>query len=637
MKETIGVAAPQVVQATEDADIRVWKSVALHQAVLGLGLALTFIAYCGTVAFDFAYDDRSQVVGNPWIRSWHFVPRYFTTNVWGFHNPAVLGNYYRPLFFLWLRVNYMLFGLRPWGWHLTSLLAHLGVTLLVYYLASKLFGDRLTAATAALIFGIHPVHIEAVAWVSGVTDPSMTFLVISSFLCYLESCREGRRSWAGWAASLGLYALAMLAKETAIVLPLLIFAHQWILGPGAGERDAPGSKVARLRRGIRYAAPYLALIPVYLLVRATALRGLSHVITPLSLSTIALTWPSLLWFYLRLLVWPLGLSPCYETPYISHAELLNFFAPAGGVIGAALILWLWAGWAANSVTSRSGTAKSRAIAFASAWLLVPILPLFNLSVFPKGDLVHDRYLYLPSVGFSLLLALGLRELKTGGGKLFGQPGVQVVSGLALTVLLVLGTVLQSLMWADDLLLYTRGLRAAPSNRIVKLNLGIIACERGLYEPGMKLYRELIEQYPDFWLGYYNLGYAYYKLGNLEEASRYLGRASELNLLSPTAFLYLGLTRMKMGRLNEAEPLLRHAVQAAPEGSPGYHFALGIVLKAQGDLKGALDEFKAELQADPEEQAARDQIAEIEMRLRSLDSGKYLPRRAAGDRTPGGAE
>jgi Flp pilus assembly protein TadD len=592
------------------------QPVLVHQLVMALGLVLTFIAYCGTLGFDFAYDDRSQVVGNPWIRSWRFAPRYFTVSVWGFHNPYVFGNYYRPLFFLWLRVNHMLFGLKPWGWHLTSVLAHLGVTVLVYYLASRILSDRLTAAIAATIFGVHPVHIESVAWVSGVPEPSLALLLISAFLCYLKSQERGRRSRAWLLTSVLLYCAAMFAKETALVFPLLLIAYEWIFSSDAAGTASLGSQVIRVRNALRCAVPYLVPVPVYLTIRAAVLKGFSHAVTPLPFSTLFFTWPSLLWFDIKLLAWPVGLSPCYDTPYITGPDLPGFFLPLAALVGVAIILWVWARGAPKDRFQASSTPKSRAIAFASVWILVPILPSFDLSVFLRGDVAHDRYMYLPSVGFALLVALALREIRPGPWKLYGHPAVQTVATLTLVVVLVLGTVFQSLMWADDLLLYSRGVKVCPSNRNVKMNLGIVACERGFYSAGIELFQEVIQEYPNFWIAYYNLGYTYYKLGNLEEADRYLTRATQVDLFAAHAYLYLGLTRMKMGRLNDAEALLRHAARAAPDGAPLYHFALGLVLKAQGDLKGALEEFKTELLVDPEEQAARDQIIEIEARLSS---------------------
>lgn len=587
--------------------------ITVSQIVLAIGLGLTFIAYCGTLAFDFAYDDRAQVLGNPWIRAWHYVPRYFTTNVWGFHNPNVLGNYYRPLFFVWLRANYVLFALRPWGWHLTSVFAHLGVTWLVYRLAVRITQDRLTAALAATIFGVHPVHIEAVAWVSGVTDPSMALALIPSFLCYLRARGRGPRARIWLAASLALYALALLAKETAIVLPLLVFVYEWIYQPAGGGGLRHGRR-ARFASALGSSLPYLALIPLYLAARASALKGLGHTITPLPSTTMVFTWPSLLWFYLRLLVWPFGLSPCYDTPYVGHPDFFNCLLPATAVASVAFLVRVWARRTTAGQGPESSAARSRAFALTVAWLLVPILPLLNLSVFPPGDMVHDRYLYLPSVGFALLAGLALRDMRGGQLRLFGQPVPRMATGLALAIVFVAGTMRQSLMWADDLLLYSRGVSVAPRNRIVKMNLAIVACERGLYDPGIAIYKQLIHQYPDFWLPYYNLGYVYYTLGDFGEADRYLRGAVQLNLLSPSPFLYLGLTRMKMGHLEEAEPLLRHALQSAPDGSPVYHFALGIVLKAEGDLPGALQEFRAELAVNPDEKAVLNQMAEVESRL-----------------------
>ena len=159
------------------------KHVPPHAILLVVALALTFIVYAGTLGFEFVYDDHEQVLENNYVHSWRFVGHYFTGHVWSNLYAKDPGNYYRPLFLLWLRVNHMLFGLEPWGWHLTTALAHLFATYLVYLLAVRLVRDPVTAGFAALIFGLHPVHIEAVAWVSGVTEPLLAVLLIPSFLC----------------------------------------------------------------------------------------------------------------------------------------------------------------------------------------------------------------------------------------------------------------------------------------------------------------------------------------------------------------------------------------------------------------------------------------------------------------------
>ncbi len=590
--------------------------VATHQVALALALLLTFIAYCATLGFQFVYDDRGQILDNPWVRSWRFLPRYFTMHVWGVHNPDELGNYYRPLFLLWLRVNYLFFEQKSWGWHLSSLLLHVAVTFFVYLLARRILTDRVTAATAALLFGVHPLHIESVAWISGVTEPLMAVLLIPSFLCYLEAREAGGRS-RGWTlASLLLCFLAMFAKETALVLPLLVFSYEWIYRGGEQATKVSEGPARRFRHSLRCMLPYLAVISLYLLARATALQGLSHTVTPLRFSTIVFTWPSLIWFYIKLLIWPSGLSAFYDTPYVTRPGMNNVVLPALAVASTAFIIWVWARKTPSAPSSESPGTRSRVVAFSSAWLVLPVLPLLNLTYLPLNDIAHDRYMYLPLVGFSIIAAVALHSLRMGRATLFGVPAVQVMAAGAVALGLVLSTVFQSLIWADELSLYSHAVQVAPNSRNVKINLANVACERGLYQAGIKLYKDVIERYPDYWLTYYDLGYTYYKLGNLEEADRCFRRVAEFNILSANGFLYLGLIRLKMGRVNEAIPYLRHAAEVAEEGSPGYHFALGIVLKVQGDLTGALNEFKEELKVEPEQKAAREQIVEIEKLLRN---------------------
>src|ERR1019366_10178289 len=134
-----------------------------------------------------------------------------------FLHPAFRGTFYRPIFLLWFRLQYLVFGLNPWGWHLCTVLCHVGVTLLAYFTAARLLKDRLGALIAALIFGLHPTHAEGVAWVSGVTEPLFAIFLFASYLCYLKKRTEPARARIYLAASLALYALASLSKETAVV------------------------------------------------------------------------------------------------------------------------------------------------------------------------------------------------------------------------------------------------------------------------------------------------------------------------------------------------------------------------------------------------------------------------------------
>jgi tetratricopeptide (TPR) repeat protein len=558
-------------------------------------LVLTFVSYLDALWFKFVLDDRYQIVDNTWLRSWSYLPRYFTADVWAFRHPSIPGNLYRPLFLVWLRLHYVLFGLNPWGWHLTTVLAHVGVTFLVYLLAFRLLKDELAAIFAALIFGVYPGHLEAVAWVAGVTEPLLALLMIPAFLCYLNK-REGYanpRLWLG--TSLALYGLAMLAKETAIMLPMIIFASEWIWTE-SGEAARSHAWLKKARAASMVVVPYILLTGAYVALRMLALHGFQNPREPESLLTMALTWPSALWFYFRHLVWPANLGPFYDMGYVSHPGLRNFLLPGIAILAVAAALWKWG-------------SKSKKAALAMVWLALPILPVLNLQVTGK----HDRYLYLPSVGFAMLVALALRKVKWGQAKLFGQPVIQISLVCVLGGVLAVSTSSQNVYYANEDTFYLRLNSMTTDSDLAKMNVANLLGETGRFQEAVKLYQEILQHRPDAWELHYNVGYADYLMGKLAEAEQHLTRATELNPADPDSYFYLGLTELKLGRADQAAADVRRAILIRPD-TDNYHFALGVILKSQGNFRAALEEFRAEVALNPQHPAAREQISEVEAAL-----------------------
>lgn len=573
-----------------------------HRAVVAAALALTFLAYAGTLSYNFVYDDQSQIVQNPNITSWKFAPLYFTQHVWSHLQVKLVGNYYRPVFLLWLLINNTVFGLNAVWWHLATVVVHVTATFMVYLLARRLLKDASAAAIATLIFGLHPVHIEGVAWVSGVTEPLLALFLIPSFLFYLN-WREGRpKARLYLAASVALYSLATLAKETALVLPALILIYELADRLPA---PAPGPMVKRIARRLMRATPYAAVSVAYLAARAAVLGALGHAQSSLSLSTLALTWPSVLWFYVRQLFWPFNLSAFYDVPYVTSPGLANFALPLTGL--AAFSTGLWLMWRKLEGVSRLS------MAIALAWLALPILPVLNLSVFAEGETVHDRYLYLPSVGFAIIAALALRNLNLGAAKLFGQPAVQSALVLALGLALGASTSSQHAYWASDLVLYHHGLSVAPESRIAKTGLANELSERGYLDEASRLYKEVVERHPTYWTAVKSFGCNLMRLGKYEDAAEYLSRGIEIRPIEPTQYLSISVALQELKRVPEAERAIRQAIALLPNGY-GFHYQLGDVLKTQGNLEAALGEFKAELANNPDFSQAREQMADLEARL-----------------------
>jgi hypothetical protein len=580
-------------------------------------LLLTFAVYARTLTYGFVYDDQNQIVDYAFVKSWHFVPRYFTGDVWQYAYPGAAGNYYRPLFLLWLLIHFTLFGLNPLWWHLTSVAAHLVVTFLVYVLAGRLTGDRLVGLIAALVFGLHPVHIEAVAWISAVNEPLMAIFFLLSLLCYsnqmikpgaTEAVVEtgARRFSPKWMAlSLVCYALALLTKETALVLPVIIFSFS-VFFPGSESLEArPISR--RLKSAALSVIPYLLLSAVYLAVRVAALGAVAPTLKGVRVTTILYSIPSILLFYARMLVWPVGVSLYNDQSHVVTPGLWNFFVPLAAVLVIAGVVYLL-------YRRCRDEGVRRAFLFSVIWIIVPLLPAMNLSAFYPTEIGHDRYLYLPSFGFSLIIALAVRGLPSTRAKLFGRPALQAAAVLVLVVSLGVGTALQHYFWKDDLIFYSYGVRRAPNNPFPRTNLADILYGRQMFSEAGEQYEQVIAIDPTQWHSQYRLGLIYARLAHPREAEQCFRRAIAINTNSANVHLYLGLALYDLGQIGQSIDELRHALEINAE-TPNAHYGIGIALRRQGDLSGALREFKAELEKSPEHPEAKSQIASIEEKLK----------------------
>ena len=517
------------------------------------------------------------------------MPNYFNVQVWAHVNPNQAGNYYRPIFMIWMLLNEKSFGDKPFGWHLTTVLMHVLATWLVFKLARRLSKSDDFALIAALIFGLHPVHIEAVAWVSGVTESLLAALLIPSFLWYLD-WREGKRNARTY--SLLFFALAMFSKETAVLMAPLIFAYEWLY-----PRQPEASLPRRFWNSLKPSLPYGAVILGYLACRANALNGLMHTQRNISLGTLLLTIPSVLWFYVRLLFAPIRLSAFYDTPYITSPSLHGFILPLLGVILVAggVLFWWW---------------KSRdpLVAFAFVLLTLPLLPLMNFNVFFQGEIAHDRYLYLPSIGFAMLVATALAKIPTqeNPGSV-RRPGLMIALGLSIVFLIM--TANQSLYWANNFALYYRGVQVAPNNNLALNNLANELLARRMYPQAIVLYEKVLSRNPNFYLANYNLGYALMQTGDFKEAANMFRRAAVLDPTDAETYLHLATCDYQLNELKEAEAVLHRAI-ATDQRLLGTRFLLGLVLKKQGRNQEALDYFHAELVKNPKDAQAQAEVNEL---------------------------
>lgn len=556
----------------------------------------TFLAYGGTLRYQFVHDDRGIILGNPAIHSWKAVPGYFTSQVWAGLGPSYLANEYRPIFLLWLRINDALFGRWPAGWHFTNVLAHVVATYCVFLLAQKLLRNSPAAVFTGLVFGLHPVHIEVVAWISSVAEALLVGFLVPAYLCWLRSREIGGRRNRWLAASLVLYTLALLTKETAVVLVLILAASIWLDFPARLDPATRGfgGMVWRILKNLR---SFLIITGAYLIVRVAVLKGFSHPAAEISWVTVLLTWPSLLLFYLRLLVWPVGLSPFYDLQFVTLPSLTNTLLPLTLLALIGVGLWKWASY-------------SRPAALAIPWMICPILPVLNVQVFGNGNFAHNRYLYLPCAGFAMLVALVLRRIGVRAQNPAAISSVQIGVAVGLALLLMLAIDVEDRYYASDIAFYSYAYsRMGHKDEVIGMDYANALAEQGDFDQAAQLYRKLIQAQPEMWTAYLNLGYMYYRQGNLNLAAQFLSQAAAGSPTNGGAVFYLGLTDFKLNRLDEAEANLRRAVTLAPT-TPNYHFAVGIVLKVRGNSLAAMEEFQRELTINPANHAAAKQVEEM---------------------------
>ena len=194
-------------------------------------IAVTLAVYSNTLGNGFAYDDNYQLLGNPWIKDVRFIPEIFSNNVWGFRGEIT--NYYRPMMYVIYMLTHYLFGIAPWGFHLVSAVLHAGSSVLVFLIARILFSKYKSPSKylsiplmAAVLFAVHPIHTEAVDWVSCVPELSYSLFCLLSLYLYL---RSDNRFTTGYYLSVVAFFVGTLCKEPAITLPGLLIAYDLLL------------------------------------------------------------------------------------------------------------------------------------------------------------------------------------------------------------------------------------------------------------------------------------------------------------------------------------------------------------------------------------------------------------------------
>ncbi|HJQ25663.1 MAG TPA: tetratricopeptide repeat protein [Blastocatellia bacterium] len=540
---------------------------------------LALLTSLNTVLNGFAFDDTQQILRNEFIKRFSNLPLLFTNSVWGFNGDSLMiaasDFYYRPLFMALFTVNYAIFGETAWGWHLVNALIHAGVTLLVFFALKEVTERRWPAAIAAGLFAVHPSHAESVAWISGITDPLMALFVLPAFIFYLKYKKSGRRSF--MAFSIALLLPALLSKETAIVLPLVIaYCELFLFSDGAPRGQ-------RLRRAVTLAACFIVPTAVYFFMRYLAL---SHNLAPraarFGISLVLATVPKVVVKYLGLMFIPLGYSLEHDTVPVTTFLSWGFVGPMALLIAIGAGVWL---------------AKSRVLTFAAVWFVLWLLPpLAGLRSFEPQYFVQERYLYLPSIGVCLAIALGIEWL--AAHRIFKWTGRTAAATAAVLLVMVWGGVAmaQNRVWSDTLTLLRNSVAKDPQSTMAHIVLSTEYYSHGMRKEAEAETYKALEIDPNCQDALINLSQMAANDGKLDAAIGYLERARDALGDGPQKRGYLARIYHDLGRLYDerkkpdlAEQYLKQAVEIVPY--PKNWVALGDFYFDKGRYEEALEQYE----------------------------------------------
>jgi protein O-mannosyl-transferase len=576
-----------------------------NKILISLLIFISLLCYGNTLFNGFVYDDDQQILQNPYVKSWHYLPQIFGTTVWSFVGQAGATNYYRPLMTLSFLVLWHVFGALPFGFHLFSILMNSLVVFLVFDTGCKLFRDRRIAWISAVIFAVHPVHTEPVAWIAALPDLEATFFILLALSLLAKPEKMD------WKRSLGVQAsflLALLCKEPALMFGVLaiVFLHS----VRTDREDAP--PMQKFLEDLPFCIIGLCYLGLRIILFGKMAPVLQH--PSLSWSQAIYSGFSLIYDYAKLLLWP------------AHLSAFHVFHPNNS-LGDSHVL---AGVAISAVAFAAMLAlhrKAPPAAFAILWMGVTLGPVLNAR-WMAANVLTERYLYLPSVGFCWLVgwcAVQAWDALPSSRALLS--GLRFAVATLLAAAAVLGsakTISRNSDWRNDLTLYTRTLEADPDAHVIRSNLGGVYFDLGQAERAGREWEIALAGKPDNVVTMNALGMLYTQQGKYAEARAMFQRAIAAKPLWGTAHYSYGLLLQKTGEPDRALEEFRTAVQLSPLDATARR-RYGEALLATGNLDGAEVQLKSAVDLQPSLEALQG-LTQVYLQMEKYDQAETQLRR-----------
>ena len=524
---------------------------------------------------------------------------------------SFLAGNYHPLTMVSLALDYRFWGLNPKGYHLTNVVLHVVNTLAVFGLIFLLTGSRELAVITALFFGIHPLHVESVAWVSARKDVLYASFYLGACISYVLWLKRGRLKAFYYAGALGLFLLSLLSKGMAVTLPVVLLLI-----------DFHARRRVSLQKQLLEKAPFFLLSVVFGALAVAAQKeggAIGNVVSIPAHERVLVACYGFLVYLFKALA-PVKLSAFY--PY-----------PDGMARGLPLIFWiaplLVAVIALGVYRSRL---RGRGVMFGALFYLVNVVLVLQL--IPVGRAITaDRYTYVSYIGVGFVVALGCRYFMHGPQERHEGPRRAATAVLAvLCGILMLAARARCEVWKDNVSLWSDVIAKYPTAALAYKNRAITYRERGDYERATADVEQALSLDPNDAGALSNRGNLSYSKGNYEGALVDLGRAISLDPSIADAWNSRGAVRARLGRYEEALTDFDRAIELKPDFPDAYlnrantylalkryeralagcdayiawepgdargYFCRGIARFSIGDLAGADEDYGSALRIKPE--------------------------------------
>src|SRR5947199_123324 len=564
----------------------------------------TLAAFLPTLQNQFvAWDDDKNFLDNPRYRGlgWAHLRWMFTA----FHQ-----GHYIPLTWVTFGMDHRLWGMKPVGYHLTNLLLHAANAVVFFFVVRRILTRALpspserghalavSAGFAALVFAIHPLRVESVAWVTERRDVLSGLFYLVTILVYLRACEGEERGRRWYWLAVATFVLALLSKSMVVNLPIVLLILDVYplrrLGGAIGWWSEPARRV------------YVEKIPFVLLAAAAsaiAVMAQSSVHAAASLAQLSVPCRLVvsaygLGFYLWKMVVPVNVSPLCELP-----RTMDPVAPPF-ILSYALVL---------AITAIVLALRRPVPGLPAAWVAYVVVLLPVLGILQSGpQIAADRYTYLAGLGWASLAGAGL--LST-----WRRWPPFVLTGLAVVLLSGLGTLTwnQVEVWHDSEKLWTHALAIDPKTSMAQFGLGRVLADQGKPAEAIEHYRQALNIKPDYGAAHYNWGVVLGQQGKRAEAIEHYRLAVQMRANSADAHNNWGVVLGQQGRLADAIEHFQQALRLKPDFAEA-HNNWGFALAQQGKRAEAIEHYRHALRLDPDNALAQSNLLNA---IQRRDMGK----------------